>query len=47
MLSSLMLDASSQKQGGQADEGMDPDFLVSPVELGPESQMVVVLELSE
>jgi hypothetical protein len=42
-----MLDASSQQQGGQADKGMDADFLVGPMELGPERQMVIVLELSE
>jgi hypothetical protein len=38
---------NSRFSGRTADEGMDADFLVGPMELGPESQMVIVLELAE
>jgi len=43
----LMLDGSCQKQGRQTDEGVNADFLVGPVELRPDGQMLVILELPE
>ena len=43
----LVLDGSGQKQGRQADEGVDADFLVGPVKLRSDGQMLVILELSE
>ena len=42
-----MLDGSSQEEGCQADEGVDANFLVGPMELGPDGQMLIVLELPE
>jgi hypothetical protein len=42
-----MFDGPGQEQGRQPYEGVDPEPLVDPVALRPESQMLVVLEWPE